>query len=107
MSVKINGTSMFSTMIDGNDKIMLNNNDDVTTSGIDYISFDLNTKYSTMEPEAWVKWGEYSYCYTITEALAFQAIALFLDTESLGKVGNFIKKNGVVNWSDSPTCEVG
>ena len=61
---------------------------------------------SNLKPEAWIKWGEHTYCYEINEVVAFKALALFLDTESLGKAGNFIKKNGVVTWSDSPTCEV-
>ena len=57
-----------------------------------------------MKPEAWIKW-ESTHTAEINEVVV-KALALFLDTESLGKAGNFIKKNGVVTWSDSPTCEV-
>ncbi len=101
MTVNVNGTLMFNS---GEDRIFLSDYDGITTSGIDYISLDLYTKFSSLKPEAWIKWGEHTYCYEINEVVAFKALALFLDTESLGKAGNFIKKNGVVTWSDSPTC---
>ena len=88
------------------DEVFINNFKSESKSNIDYISLKMNSNYSFTGPEAWIKWGEYSYCYDISETDLFKAFALFVRTDSLGKVGNFIKNNGVVNWSDSPTCKV-
>ena len=70
--------------------------DPSTTSGIEYI-FIKGT-------EAWIKWGEYSYLYEMDIVTAFQALKEFFENESLGKLGNFIKREGKLEWADSDTA---
>ena len=64
-----------------------------SSSGIEYICLQGTS--------AWVQWGEFLYRYEFDIATAFQALQEFFEHESLGKLGNFIKKNGKLEWSDS------
>tara|TARA_B100000902_G_C26867798_1_gene696235 strand:- start:193 stop:525 length:333 start_codon:yes stop_codon:yes gene_type:complete len=74
-----------------------------SSSNIEYISLRLMAQ-SPEKSNVWIKWGEFTYCYIVSLQDMFMAIATYFETESLGKMGNFIKQVGELDWSDSPTA---